>query len=406
MAAIQPSLLTIETHSKRPPLTPERQRSPDSDDSDDKVKQEKSIRRDNQSETELPLNSGFLALFNSELTPIDTTKAVAESGEDLPVDGSILPQEPSDEAESVVNTDSQQTLNLDDAETTEEAPESELMKTAGVNDVDQAEINPTLAKAIQSEVKKQESGEPAMKTMDELKAKVTSVEHTSDDESEGKFFNPSDSKGQDSKTLESKPGGLSLLDMPKTQLGQVPLDDGLTALRNITPVPTGQTPAVGAVNPTATVDAAMMGLSSERPESMLLQLQGKAQDFAPKFTQQVAFIVGRGLQQAMIRLDPPELGRIEVKVQKEDERVQVQVVTQSPQARELVERNIHQLKELFAEQGMQLTDADVQQDQAGQQGEQTSENGQASTSNANDGESSEQVATSERVSQQLLDTYA
>ncbi len=84
-----------------------------------------------------------------------------------------------------------------------------------------------------------------------------------------------------------------------------------------------------------------------------------AEQLADRMQQRVMLMVGQKLQQAFIRLDPPELGKLEIQIQKQDERVQLVVVAQTPQARELIEQNLPRLKELLAQQGMDLTDFDA-----------------------------------------------
>lgn len=392
MAAIQPSLLTIDGPSRRPHAANERKETDEVDKRDDK--HAKRIDDDDQQKvgaaTE-PL-TGFLKIFAGELT----VEQPAQSGIELPLTDQALPTEHS---ETSVDSELDEALAAEASDPTllAQAPDSEAIP---VSEEGVIAINPTLAKAIQGQVNKQGQPELVVKSTTSDKTTPTVSEQQSSTDLDGLFFNPSESK-----TLDSKPGGLAMLESQRVQQGAVVMDDGLTALRNITQNAANAAPATPSnpMNTSAALDMAAQA-APERSDSMLLQLQGKTQEFPAKFTQQVAFIVGRGLQQAMIRLDPPELGRIEVKIQKEDERVQVQVVTQSPQARELVERNIHQLKELFAEQGMQLTDADIQHNDSGQSNEQAQANDQRMLGDDGEADGPEMPIT--RVSQQLLDTYA
>ncbi|ASJ98667.1 flagellar hook-length control protein [Shewanella marisflavi] len=106
------------------------------------------------------------------------------------------------------------------------------------------------------------------------------------------------------------------------------------------------------------------------------QMQEMIQKFSPVMRQQLVAMVSQGVQQAEIRLDPPELGHMMVRVQVQGEHTQVQFHVTQTQTRELVEQAIPRLREMLAEQGMQLTDSNVSQ--GGQEQGDGSEQGEAS----------------------------
>ncbi|MCG9737569.1 flagellar hook-length control protein FliK [Shewanella insulae] len=106
----------------------------------------------------------------------------------------------------------------------------------------------------------------------------------------------------------------------------------------------------------------------------VVQMQEMIQKFSPVMRQQLVAMVSQGIQQAEIRLDPPELGHMMVRVQVQGEQTQVQFHVTQTQTRDLVEQAIPRLRELLAEQGMQLTDSNVsqggkEQGESGEQGE-------------------------------------
>lgn len=96
------------------------------------------------------------------------------------------------------------------------------------------------------------------------------------------------------------------------------------------------------------------------------QMQEMIQRFSPVMKQQLITMVSQGIQHAEIRLDPPELGHMLVKIQVHGDQTQVQFHVTQPQTRDLVEQAMPRLRELLQEQGMQLTDSHVSQ---GDQGE-------------------------------------
>ncbi|MCK8043342.1 flagellar hook-length control protein FliK [Shewanella sp. 1CM18E] len=108
-------------------------------------------------------------------------------------------------------------------------------------------------------------------------------------------------------------------------------------------------------------------------------MQQMIQRFAPVMNQQLITMVSNGVQQAEIRLDPPELGQMMVRIQVQGDNTQVQFQVSQHQTRDLVEQAMPRLREMLAEQGMQLTDGQVSQGNGGQgQGEGTNERGSGS----------------------------
>ena len=75
-----------------------------------------------------------------------------------------------------------------------------------------------------------------------------------------------------------------------------------------------------------------------------------------------------GLQQAVIRLDPPELGALEVRILVHQDQTQVQIVSSSSVVRDLLEQQSTRLRESLAEQGIELANLDVQDSSSQGQG--------------------------------------
>lgn len=84
-----------------------------------------------------------------------------------------------------------------------------------------------------------------------------------------------------------------------------------------------------------------------------------------QIVEKVRWMVNQNNMQADIRLDPPELGSMKVKVQLSGESASVSFVVQSQQARDVFEQNAPRLKELLEEQGIQLGQSSVEQEQNG-----------------------------------------
>ncbi len=115
-------------------------------------------------------------------------------------------------------------------------------------------------------------------------------------------------------------------------------------------------------------------------------------------------MVSKEIRHAFIRLDPPELGALEIRVQVHHDQTQVHIVTQSALVREALESQSARLREAMAEQGMNLSNLDVSDQQPQQQSQ---ERGYANA--GGDSERDELAATETSVTVQsslgMIDQY-
>lgn len=79
------------------------------------------------------------------------------------------------------------------------------------------------------------------------------------------------------------------------------------------------------------------------------------------------WMVERNTSAAILRLDPPDIGALEVRVFTEGDKANVSFFAHTGQAREMLESTLPRLREMFAENGMQLVDANVSHDSMGHQ---------------------------------------
>ena len=119
-------------------------------------------------------------------------------------------------------------------------------------------------------------------------------------------------------------------------------------------------------------------------------------------------LVGQNIQAAEIRLDPPELGTLDIKIKVTNDVATVHITSPHSQVREALETSVPKLREMFEESGLSLGDVNVQQESFKQQ-EQLAEQGsfevfkdaEETLFEENDG-----VASNKIVSDSLLDIYA
>ncbi|RBP81780.1 flagellar hook-length control protein FliK [Marinomonas rhizomae] len=129
------------------------------------------------------------------------------------------------------------------------------------------------------------------------------------------------------------------------------------------------------------VAAAALNAPTANPQAnnLAMSLPPGHPGWANEMSQKVAWVAREGGHTAHIRLDPPELGSLTVKVSVDsDSNTQISFVAATPQARDLLEGQMGRLREMLAQQGMDLSRADVdvsQQDTSGAQYRENNPNG-------------------------------
>lgn len=76
-------------------------------------------------------------------------------------------------------------------------------------------------------------------------------------------------------------------------------------------------------------------------------------------TEKVMWMSSRGLKEATIQLDPPELGQMKIKIGVHQDQAQVSFTVQNTSVREALDSHALRLREMFAEEGLNLADVDV-----------------------------------------------
>ena len=114
----------------------------------------------------------------------------------------------------------------------------------------------------------------------------------------------------------------------------------------------------GLTSPAVKIDAA------GQVQSPLLMTKEMAED---QVSEKIQMMMSKNLKNLDIRLDPPELGRMQIRMAMNNDLANVHFTVSNPQARELIEQTLPRLREMFAQQGMQLADSSVEQQTGGQQ---------------------------------------
>jgi flagellar hook-length control protein FliK len=125
----------------------------------------------------------------------------------------------------------------------------------------------------------------------------------------------------------------------------------------------------------------------------------------------IQWMVSRQVQSAEIKLTPPDLGPMEIKLSIKNDQTSVQFVASHAATREALEAAIPRLREMFGEIQLNLANVDVSQQQAN--GSQTGDDNASATADGYEngsGGSEAGITSAEGLATQqgsgLLDTYA
>jgi len=99
--------------------------------------------------------------------------------------------------------------------------------------------------------------------------------------------------------------------------------------------------------------------------------------WADQFAQRVAWLAGQGLKSAQIHLNPAELGPLQVRIESHDDSAKVVFTTTHVSTRDNIESSLPRLRDLFASQGLDLLDVDVEQHNPNAQDQQPADNSAA-----------------------------
>lgn len=127
--------------------------------------------------------------------------------------------------------------------------------------------------------------------------------------------------------------------------------------------------------------------------------------FTKELGQQITWLSGQEVKQAQIRLNPQDLGPLDVKVSVEHGRVDVSFMTQHPATTAAVQQGLDQLNQMLGGQGLSLGHATVGQHAQQQFGAQQGQQAQAS-GNTGDDVTDTPAAVATRVAVGLVDAFA
>jgi len=116
----------------------------------------------------------------------------------------------------------------------------------------------------------------------------------------------------------------------------------------------------GAANASSAPTRAEIQAAQQAPLQLTKELANE------QVAEKVQMMMSKNLKNLDIRLDPPELGHMKIRMTMNNDVANVHFTVNSQQARDVIEQTLPRLREMLAQQGMQLADSSVQQQSSGQ----------------------------------------
>ncbi|MCC4815320.1 flagellar hook-length control protein FliK [Vibrio lentus] len=151
-----------------------------------------------------------------------------------------------------------------------------------------------------------------------------------------------------------------------------------------------QIASAAGVQGTATTGSAPTRAEIQAAQQAPLQLTKELAN--EQVAEKVQMMMSKNLKNLDIRLDPPELGQMKIRMTMNNDVANVHFTVSNQQARDVIEQTLPRLREMLAQQGMQLADSSVQQQNSGQSQDRYNNGEQQSGSNrTNDGQGDENL---------------
>ncbi|WP_377109281.1 flagellar hook-length control protein FliK [Pseudoalteromonas sp. R86517] len=118
--------------------------------------------------------------------------------------------------------------------------------------------------------------------------------------------------------------------------------------------------------------------------SMMQAINIVKSDAAKVLQERVSSMLSISNKEAEIRLDPPEMGSMQIRIRSDAEQTQINFVVQNQQAKEALEQSMPRLREMLAEQGIDLGESTISYGQSGnEQSDEGEGQSQGQTANKN-----------------------
>jgi flagellar hook-length control protein FliK len=195
-------------------------------------------------------------------------------------------------------------------------------------------------------------------------------------------------------------------------------DTSLSGFANaFSPASQQQTETVAARLEGVTIAVAQQATDRSKAEGVtktvteqLKQINLLEQNAAGQLKERINLMINQKIQVAEIRLDPAELGQMQIRVNLQQEQATVQFIVQQQHAKELLEQQMPRLREMLQQQGIQLGEGQVQHQRQGDSNASGQRNGNSGSGQGLGQQHGDEKATAVqldvKLSERLVDYYA
>ncbi|MDD9154774.1 flagellar hook-length control protein FliK [Aliivibrio sp. S4TY2] len=106
--------------------------------------------------------------------------------------------------------------------------------------------------------------------------------------------------------------------------------------------------------------------AAQKMDPAMAPLNIRQEQVSDEVAERINMMMAKNLKHVDIRLDPPEMGRMHIRLNMGADSAGVQFTVSNQQARDAIEQSLPRLREMFAQQGIQLADTSVQQQNSGE----------------------------------------
>ena len=108
-------------------------------------------------------------------------------------------------------------------------------------------------------------------------------------------------------------------------------------------------------------------IQAANTQTQMAPLNLRQNAWQTNLSSRLQMMIGQNVQSAEIRLDPPELGTLDIKIKITNDVASVNITSAHAQVRDALETALPKLREMFAETGVELGDVNVRQESFAQQ---------------------------------------
>lgn len=128
--------------------------------------------------------------------------------------------------------------------------------------------------------------------------------------------------------------------------------------------------------------------------------------WADKFSEQIAWLGQQGIKSAQIKIHPEDLGPIEINIKMDKNDASVNIISHSAIVRDIIDQAMPKLREMMADQGLNLSDVHINSDQGSRQSSQGSAQKEPDRSFVSPEDEVQLVTTPKKPPKRLVDYFA